>query len=217
MVVTGLLEICEGFNFSLLVSTWTWSPSLLKHFSSVFRSWTFASGRKGHTEEDTAPDRRGFFPVKCSQSKWSSNRKWLSSPSLTAQTLGFPTGGPRRQECVCIYLGGDHRTQQEGGKEVRWGSKVTGNERSITEQFPAVSHWISFLPRAPLRGHCRRCLIQVKTPGTLVLLCSRFERKVHHRKLLTIQQCPWKGGTSRRNGVGGWGWGGVGAQGEGCG
>lgn len=68
-------------------------------------------------------------------------------PALTALLLGFPTGRPPRQECVCIYLGGGgHRTQEEGSKEVRRGSKVTGNKRSITEQFPAGNNWRPIVP-----------------------------------------------------------------------
>lgn len=105
---------------------------------------------------------------------------------------------------MCLHLfggGGDLRTQEEGSKEVRGGSKVTGNKRSITEQFPAGNNWRSILP-----GHsedAREGASLAKTPGTLgALLCSRFERKVH-RKLFTIQQRPRKGGSSRRSGVGG--------------
>lgn len=118
-------------------------------------------------------------------------------PALTAQLLGFPTGRPRDKNVFAfIWGGGDLRTQEEGSKEVRGGSKVTGNKRSITEQFPAGNNWRSILP-----GHsedAREGASLAKTPGTLgALLCSRFERKVH-RKLFTIQ-----GGSSRRSGVGG--------------
>lgn len=124
--------------------------------------------------------------------------------ALTAQLLGFPTGRPRDKNVFAfIGGGGDHRMQEVGSKEVRWGSKVTGNKRSITEQFPAGNNWRSILP-----GHsedAREGASLAKTPSTLgALLCSRFERKVH-RKLFTIQQRPRKGGTSRRSGVGGGG------------
>lgn len=68
-------------------------------------------------------------------------------PALTAQLLGFPTGRPQDKNVFAfIWGGGDLRTQEEGSKEVRGGSKVTGNKRSITEQFPAGNNWRSILP-----------------------------------------------------------------------
>lgn len=67
----GLLEeILEGFNFfpscTFLDLTFFFIETF---FPSIFRRWTFISGWKKHTEEDTVPDTKGFFPVKSSQSK----------------------------------------------------------------------------------------------------------------------------------------------------